>query len=54
MHFDSLVDLFECFIPRLSNLYDENCIKLNPNELFAGIPALENSTTNINEIIRQE
>lgn len=49
--FDSLSALFEYFIPRIAKLYDSNCRKINPDKEFEGIPALENVTSKLDEII---
>lgn len=51
MSFNSLVALFDYFIPRIANLYDSNCRKINPDKQFEGIPALENVTSRLDEII---
>ncbi len=51
MNFDSLSDLFDYFIPRMATLYDSNCRKITPDKEFEGIPALENVTYRLDEII---
>lgn len=51
MSFDSLSALLDYFIPRIAKLYDSNCRKINPDKEFEGIPALENVTSKLDEII---
>lgn len=49
--FCSLEELLNFFIFRMMKLYDSECRKIQPNKIFKGIPVLENTTSDFDELI---
>lgn len=51
MTFDTLKDMFEFFVPRIAEQYDEACTKKELNRKYMSIPVLANSMLSIEEIL---